>query len=39
MPKSLRKMLKSPVLGGFFFYKLMSSSKLEMNSTVKEARK
>lgn len=24
---------------GIFFYKLMSSSKLEMNNTVKEARK
>lgn len=32
-------MLKSPSVLGGFFYKLMSSSKHEMNSTAKEARK
>lgn len=32
-------MLKSPSVLGGFFYKLMSSSKHEMNSTVREARK
>lgn len=37
--KRRRKMPKSPSVLGGFFYKLMSSSKLEMNSTVKEARK